>query len=35
MIEVIFRFEVEKEKQEEFLEVVKTGTKPWWESHEG
>ena len=34
MIEVIFTFEVEKEKQEEFLEVVKTGTKPWWESHE-
>jgi quinol monooxygenase YgiN len=33
MVEVIFTFEVEKEKQEEFLNFVKTGTKPWWESH--
>jgi quinol monooxygenase YgiN len=33
MVEVIFTFEVEKERQEEFLNFVKTGTKPWWESH--
>ena len=33
MVEVIFTFEVEKERQEEFINFVKTGTKPWWESH--
>jgi len=33
MVEVIFTFEVAKERQEEFLNFVKTGTKPWWESH--
>ncbi len=33
MVEVIFTFEVEKDKWEEFLHFVKTGTKPWWESH--
>ncbi len=33
MVEVIFTFEVAKENQEEFLRFVKSGTKPWWESH--
>jgi len=33
MVKVVFRFEVHKEKQAEFLSFVKSGTKPWWESH--
>jgi quinol monooxygenase YgiN len=33
MVEVVFSFEVSKERQEEFLKFVKSGTKPWWESH--
>lgn len=33
MVKVIFSFEVPKEKQEEFLEFVKSGIKPYWESH--
>jgi quinol monooxygenase YgiN len=33
MVELIFTFEVPKERQEEFLNHVKTGTKPYWESH--
>ena len=33
MVNVIFSFEVAKENQEEFLNFVKAGTKPWWESH--
>ena len=33
MVEVVFFFEVPKETQEEFLNFVKTGTKPYWESH--
>jgi len=33
MVELVFMFEVPKEKQEEFLNFVKTGTKPYWESH--
>ena len=33
MIEVIFTFEVEKDRQEEFLSFVKAGTKRYWESH--
>ncbi len=33
MVQVVFTFEVSKDKQEEFLNFVKSGTKPWWESH--
>ena len=33
MVKVVFTFKVPKEKQMEFLEFVKSGTKPWWESH--
>jgi quinol monooxygenase YgiN len=33
MVKVVFTFEVAKENQEEFLDFVKSGTKPWWESH--
>jgi len=33
MVKVVFTFEVAKEKQTDFLEFVKSGTKPWWESH--
>ncbi len=33
MVKVIFSFEVAKEKQEEFLGFVKSGIKPYWESH--
>jgi quinol monooxygenase YgiN len=33
MVKVVFAFEVAKENQEEFLDFVKSGTKPWWESH--
>jgi len=33
MVKVVFSFEVAKENQKEFLEFVKAGTKPWWESH--
>ncbi|MFH1116407.1 MAG: hypothetical protein V1792_21040 [Pseudomonadota bacterium] len=33
MVEVIFTFEVAKEKQADFLGFVKTGTKPYWESN--
>ena len=33
MVEVVFSFEVSSERQGEFLEFVKSGTKPWWESH--
>jgi quinol monooxygenase YgiN len=33
MVQVVFTFEVLKDKQEEFLKFVKSGTKPWWESH--
>ena len=33
MVELVFFFEVPKETQEEFLNFVKTGTKPYWESH--
>jgi quinol monooxygenase YgiN len=33
MVKVVFTFKVPKEKQAEFLEVAKSGTKPWWESH--
>ncbi len=33
MIKVVFMFEVAKERQAEFLAFVKSGTKPWWESH--
>jgi len=33
MVEIIFTFEVANEKQEEFLNFVKTGTKAYWESH--
>ncbi len=32
MVEVIFQFEVPKEKQEEFIQFVKEGPKPFWES---
>jgi len=31
MVKVVFTFKVPKEKQAEFLEFVKSGTKPWWE----
>ena len=33
MLELVFTFEVPKEKQEEFLNFTETGTKPYWESH--
>jgi quinol monooxygenase YgiN len=33
VVKVVFTFEVAKENQEEFLDFVKSGTKPWWESH--
>ena len=33
MVEWIFMFNVPKERQKEFLNFVKTGTKPWTESH--
>ena len=33
MVKVVFTFKVPKERQAEFLGFVKSGTKPWWESH--
>jgi hypothetical protein len=33
MADLIFTFEVPKEKQEEFISFVKTGTKAYFESH--
>lgn len=33
MVEVIFTFEVAKERRGEFLAFVKAGTKPWWVSY--
>jgi len=33
MVEIIFTFEVAKEKQADFFGFVKTGTKPYWESN--
>ena len=33
MVELVFMFTVPREKQEEFLNFVKSGTKPYWESH--
>ena len=33
MVKVVFTFGVAKENQKEFIDFVKSGTKPWWESH--
>lgn len=32
-MEVVFRFDVDKDKQDDFIEFVRTGTKPWWEAN--
>ena len=32
-MEVVFTFQVEKEKQDDFIDFVRTGTKAWWEAH--
>ncbi|MEJ2723211.1 MAG: hypothetical protein P8175_00945 [Deltaproteobacteria bacterium] len=33
MVKVVFSFDVAEKDQKEFIDFVKSGTKPWWEAH--